>query len=213
MFKAHWMGLTSFEEAYSQQILLHEKVLFGAEGFVLGLEHPTVITLGVRGKANVDLLECAGIPVLPTDRGGQATLHSPGQLVIYPILPWKKWGLSPKDCVQELLQTTVDLFNHHGISAFLSKEGTGVYTAHGKIAFCGLRIQQGVSRHGLSLNLSNDLGLFRKIRACGSSSESLTSWSREIDEVPALESVFSEWVSILEKRLQRRFSATADLNT
>ena len=69
----------------------------------MGFEYPVTITLGIRGQTSVDLLESVevlekrGLSVIPTDRGGKATIHSPGQLVIYPILPLKNWGLGVKD--------------------------------------------------------------------------------------------------------------------
>lgn len=204
-FRTEWLGMTPYGVASTSQLARHQEVLAGADGSLLGLEHPTVITLGVRGKAAVDLLDVsAGIEVFPTDRGGQATLHSPGQLVIYPILPWRRWGISPKCCVHLLLETTVDLLREHGVKAFISPEGTGIYTSQGKIAFCGLRLQQGVSRHGLSLNLSNDLTLFKSIRPCGSASEHLTSWAKEVGQTPDSKIVFQEWAAHLRTRLAQR---------
>ena len=49
------------------------------------VEHPSVFTQGISGKAE-HLLENSNIPVVSTDRGGQITYHGPGQLIVYCLI-------------------------------------------------------------------------------------------------------------------------------
>lgn len=202
-----WLDQVPFEEALKLQMRLHEEVKKAGPGLILGLQHPAVITLGLRGEASKDLRsdsEVLPLPVHRIDRGGQATLHSPGQLVIYPILPFQRMGLTPRDYVCLLLKTTCEFFRDLGLDAQVSEEKAGVFTPRGKIAFCGLRLSQGVSRHGLSLNISNDLSLFRWIRPCGISEEPLTSLALEDHvqdgEMPVL---FRRWVQHFQRNMRR----------
>jgi len=138
---------------------------------VMGLEHPSVITLGLRAHRK-DLqelgLEQLTYPIYKIKRGGLATIHNPGQLVIYPILDLKKYNLSVKCFVSLLFQTTQKTLQDFGICSDIDLDkNPGVYTNIGKIAFCGLQIQNGITSHGLSININNDLTDFNKIQSCG----------------------------------------------
>lgn len=198
-WRRQWWGSVPYAEALERQAVQHRAVVTGeAPGAIFGLEHPPVITLGVRGRETLDLsaevatVQGAGWPVFRIDRGGQATLHSPGQLVIYPILPVTLWG-GTREFVRMLLETTADLLRAHGVEAWANECKAGVFTPSGKIGFCGLRIQQGVSRHGLALNVQNDLSAFRWIRPCGQAGEPLTSWEQSGVVPPPLPQIFEEW--------------------
>lgn len=194
-----WLSLMDYESALQAQsrswnsaraAILRNEI----SASILGLEHPAVVTLGSRGQADQDLK--AKIPFVRTDRGGQATLHSPGQLVIYPILALQQWKLGVREFVEILQTTTQALLQQYGIESRVAA-GAGLQTAHGKIAFIGLRVERGVTRHGLSLNVRNDLGLFSQIRSCGVETASL---DRMIDratdptQIPPLEQLFTEWL-------------------
>lgn len=169
MISSKWLGLLDYSECLSLQMNQWVSVKESTEEEVIfGVEHPSVITLGVRGNIQEDLFLSKNIPVVKADRGGQATLHSPGQLVIYPVLSLRKhhWGV--RDFIEILLLTSKNTFSDYGLSTQIDMTGaTGLYTDKGKIGFCGLRIKEGISYHGLSLNLKNDLGLFGQIRPCG----------------------------------------------
>lgn len=190
-----WLGRMAYQDALEEQLQAHAAVLAGGEDVLLGVEHPTVITLGVRGRRESDVFKTArDFDVVETDRGGQATLHNEGQLVIYPIVDLRRRGVSPREFVRLLLETSARVVREQGIACDVREDQAGVYTSQGKIGFCGLRIDRGVCRHGISLNVSNDLTAFSAIRPCGMSSESLTS-IRRIDpsskENP--ETLFKRW--------------------
>jgi lipoyl(octanoyl) transferase len=169
---SRWLGLQSYSDMEQFQKDQVSHFQNNNQVMVLGMEFHPVITMGVRANPHDDLLS-THIPVIQTDRGGQATLHSPGQLVIYPMLDLKSHNIGVKDFVQILMDMTAKTLSQIGIEAFLLSGETGVYTRQGKIAFCGLKIDSGVVRHGLSVNIKNDLGLFDNIRSCGRAQASL----------------------------------------
>jgi lipoyl(octanoyl) transferase len=130
------------------------------------LEHPPVYTLGQAGRPE-HLREPGGIPVVRTDRGGQVTYHGPGQLVAYLMLDLRRSGLGVKRLVNILEQSVIDLLGQRGISAYARPDAPGVYVNGAKIAALGLRVRQGCSYHGLSLNVAMDLEPFGRIDPCG----------------------------------------------
>ncbi len=130
------------------------------------VEHPPVFTQGLAGKAE-HLLAPGAIPVIAVDRGGQVTYHGPGQVVIYCLLDVRRLGLSVRGLVTVLEQAVIELLAGHGITAQARPDAPGVYVDGAKIASLGLRIRQGRSYHGLSLNVDMDLEPFTRINPCG----------------------------------------------
>lgn len=204
--QTRWLGLTSFSVGLELQDQAARWAREHGETTILGLEHEAVITLGKRGEPTKDIACTSSLPVVQIDRGGQATLHSPGQLVIYPILALKKMNLTVKEYVEELHTTTEQLLKNYGIESERGPE-SGLYTSAGKIAFFGVRIEQGVTRHGLSLNVRNDLGLFQDIRSCGVTSARLDSMAAHDKNAP-LQVLFNEWTAIFGERLSLTSEAT-----
>jgi lipoyl(octanoyl) transferase len=130
------------------------------------VEHPPVFTQGLAGKAK-HLLAPGDIPVIPVDRGGQVTYHGPGQVVVYCLLDVRRLGLSVRGLVTALEQAVIDLLATYGIIAQARPDAPGVYVDGAKVASLGLRIRQGRSYHGLSLNVDMDLEPFTRINPCG----------------------------------------------
>jgi lipoyl(octanoyl) transferase len=130
------------------------------------LEHAPVYTLGQAGRRE-HLLRDNGIPLVPTDRGGQITYHGPGQLVIYTLLDLRARDLGVRAAVQLLEQAVIDFLAAHGIAAARRKGAPGVYVAEAKIAALGLRVRNGCCYHGLALNVDLDLAPFEDIDPCG----------------------------------------------
>ena len=130
------------------------------------VQHPPVFTLGLNGKPQ-HILNAGEIPVIATDRGGQVTYHGPGQLVVYLLIDIKRLGLGVRAMVSLIEQSIIALLADYGIQAENRKEAPGVYVAGAKIAALGLRIKQGRSYHGLSLNIDMDLEPFSRINPCG----------------------------------------------
>ncbi len=198
-----WLGLFDYSAALETQKKYWNSVYDQSAGdTVLGLEHPAVITLGSRGESAQDLLGGA-LPCVVTDRGGQATLHSEGQLVIYPVVDLRRRGLGVREFVEILQTTTEQLLLEFGIQS-KPAAGAGLETETGKIAFIGLRVERGITRHGLSLNVVNDLCLFAQIRSCGVSAARLDRMANHpgfARTQPDLKAIFDTWTQFFERNL------------
>ncbi len=134
------------------------------------VEHPPVFTLGQAGKRE-HLLTDIGLPVVPIDRGGQVTYHGPGQAVVYVLLDLTRRKLKVRELVHCIEQAVIDRLAGWGIAAHRQPGAPGVYTGEGeglaKIAALGLRIKNGRSYHGVSLNVDMELSPFAAINPCG----------------------------------------------
>lgn len=130
------------------------------------VEHPPVFTQGMAGKPE-HLLAPGAIPIMQTDRGGQVTYHGPGQLVVYCLLDVRRLGFGVRALVSALERAVIDFLAAHKITAQARPDAPGVYVAGAKVASLGLRIRQGCSYHGLSLNVNMDLEPFSRINPCG----------------------------------------------
>lgn len=195
-----WFGLKSYSEGLSLQNEQREKVKASSKVFLVGLEHSEVITLGIRSHKDKDLLSLSSqYEVVKAQRGGHATVHNPGQLIIYPIVPLRFLELGVRDFVCLLIKTTKEFFKDYGIETF-EKEEPGLFTEKGKIALFGIQVKHGVSQHGLSINISNDLQSFKNIPVCNVKNEPMDKLSNYADNLP-LEELFEKWVRIFKKNL------------
>ncbi len=148
------------------------------------VEHEPVFTQGLAGKPE-HLLDPGGIPVIPTERGGQVTYHGPGQVVAYLMLDLRRRGLGIRDLVHALETVVIDLLADAGVIAGRRPGAPGVYVAAhadreagAKIASLGLRVSRGCSFHGLALNVAMDLAPFSRINPCGYPGLQVTDLSR-----------------------------------
>ena len=130
------------------------------------VEHPPVYTLGQAGKPE-HVLHDNGIPIVKIDRGGQVTYHGPGQVVIYLLLDLGRLKIKVRELVTAIEQGVIDFLASHGVSAERRSGAPGVYVGPAKIAALGLKIKNGCSYHGLSLNVDMDLTPFTAINPCG----------------------------------------------
>ena len=156
---------------------------------------PAVVTLGRRGSVENDLTSSFKkdqFELFQVERGGQATLHSPGQLVVYPLLTLKKYGIGVRQYVAHLERATMETLYDFGIQTQKRCDEPGLYTDEGKIAFFGVRVQEGRTQHGMALNVTNDLNLFRAIHSCGRQKECFDSMER-YGFSDSLEELFARW--------------------
>jgi lipoyl(octanoyl) transferase len=130
------------------------------------VEHPPVYTLGQAGKPE-HILKDIGIPVVKIDRGGQVTYHGPGQVVIYLLLDLARLKIKVRELVTAIEQAVIDLLATYRVTAERRDGAPGVYVGNAKIAALGLRIRNGCSYHGVSLNVDMDLSPFAAINPCG----------------------------------------------
>lgn len=156
-----WEAMRNFTDARSEQ----------DSDEIWICEHLPVFTLGLAGDP-VHMLQRSNIPLVNTDRGGQITFHGPGQIVIYPLLDLRRFGLKVREYVQLLEQSIIDALVEVGVADAQRKpDAPGVYTMHqgslAKIAALGIKIRKGCAYHGLSLNVGMDLTPFQQINPCG----------------------------------------------
>ena len=130
------------------------------------VEHPPVYTLGQAGKPE-HILRDIGIPLVKIDRGGQVTYHGPGQVVIYLLLDLPRLKIKVRELVTAIEQAVIDLLAEYNVTAERRDGAPGVYVGDAKIAALGLRIRNGCSYHGVSLNVDMDLSPFDVINPCG----------------------------------------------
>lgn len=168
-----WLG----QMPYVDSIMASQAVEDERKEKIEGLEYPLTITLGRRAdplrdiKASIRILRDRNIPIVGVERGGQATLHNPGQLVIYPHIDLLARGLKVRDYVERIENTTKRFLQRFGIDAFCKGDEPGLHTLSGKIAFFGVRVQRGFTSHGLAINVRNNLDDFALIRSCGKNEE------------------------------------------
>lgn len=195
-----FLGTTDYSKSLAIQENLMGLASHGKVGYIIGLEHPAVVTLGYRAEIEKEITNHNEIPIERINRGGLATIHSEGQLVIYPILNLRELGIGAREYVMLLLETTKELLQELGIESYIDEKCIGLYTHTGKIAFCGIQIKNGISQHGLSLNVRNDLSLFSNIRSCGQARPKLDSLSQhKINHT--LSDLYHAWIKIFKSKL------------
>jgi lipoyl(octanoyl) transferase len=171
--------------------------------FLLGFEYDRVLTLGKRAhlKELPPMLQ-SQFEVIPTDRGGLATLHSRGQLVIYPLVDLKNMNIGVRQFIQNLHSVSSEFLSQLGVQNHWDDDNPqGLFTQKGKIAFCGLRIRSGISTHGISININNQVQDFSLFPACGKCDAEITSVERELRAKNSLlrfslSEAFEKWSSV-----------------
>jgi len=149
---------------------------------LLLLEHPPVITLGVRTRndrshviATPETLEDAGVEVFESGRGGDVTYHGPGQLVGYPILDLRPDRCDVHRYVRDLEEVLIRAVAGFGIVSHRLPGLTGTWVGNEKLAAIGVRIARWVTSHGFALNVSTNLEHFGLIVPCGITGKGVTS--------------------------------------
>lgn len=196
-------GLVPYEEALVAQRWLRDAREDGSiPDVLLLLEHPPVYTRGRRSAPEElpmaeEWYALQGIEIRDTDRGGQVTYHGPGQLVAYPIVDLRAYGDDVHEFVRRLEQVAISALAEHGVEATTIEGLTGIWVPNedrrdsksslsplsgpsaAKIGSIGVHVSRGITTHGLSVNVSNDLQPFEWIVPCGIEGCRVTSLGRE----------------------------------
>jgi lipoyl(octanoyl) transferase len=200
---ARWLGRIGYREAWDLQHRLAGERSDGLIGDqVLLLEHDPVLTLGRYADeghvlATPAALARRGIEVIRVERGGEVTYHGPGQLVAYPIIALSARGLLLRPLVRALEAAMIETCAAFSVVAWRREGHPGCWCdpdsdAPRKIGALGIRVQRGVSYHGIALNVSVDLDDFALIDPCGMPGVASTSIAREAgrpEELPSTDSV------------------------
>ncbi len=196
---AWWLGRTPYRDAWELQ---HRLVTARAAGLIadqlLLLEHEPVLTLGrhsdpshvIAGPAE---LRARRIELVETERGGEVTYHGPGQLTAYPIVKLADRGLLIRPFVRALEDALTGTCAAFDVDAGPKDGFPGCWCGAGtrKIGAVGVRIEHGVSYHGIALNVTVRLSDFDLIDACGMPGLESTSIAQELGRAsePSTESV------------------------
>jgi lipoyl(octanoyl) transferase len=193
---AAWLGRVEYREAHARQRrLAAERADDRIGDQLLLLEHPAVLTLGRNADpahilATPDQLRARGIEVVRAERGGEVTYHGPGQLVAYPILGLSRRGLLIRPLVRALEAALVTTCAAFGVAAARRAGHPGCWCDPDggdprKIGALGLRVERGVTYHGIALNVTVDLADFALIDACGLPGVTSTSIAAERGDLAA----------------------------
>ena len=166
------LGLIEYRKAYALQKEAGDEVIAGGPERIFFCEHPAVFTLGRLADERYILtpreeLKRRGISVLSIDRGGEVTLHAPGQMVVYPILDLKRRGKDLHEYLRRLEGAVIEFLKSYDVAAARNPGKTGVWVGRKKIASIGVGVKKWISSHGLAVNINTDLGLFSLIKPCG----------------------------------------------
>ena len=166
-----------YVEALELQRATHRAVVSGSSpDTVIFLEHPAVFTAGKRTEDYERPTD--GSQVIDVDRGGRITWHGPGQLVGYPILRLPD-PIDVVGYVRRLEGIIIEVLADLGIESGRVDGRSGVWiNGIEKISAIGIRVAEGVTMHGFSLNCSNDFDAYSQIMACGIPDAGVTSISR-----------------------------------
>ncbi|MEO8905485.1 MAG: lipoyl(octanoyl) transferase LipB [Polyangiaceae bacterium] len=216
--RAVWLGRAAYEPVHALQHQLQEARKAGHIGdIVLFVEHEPTITLG-RGATADHLLTSeaalaeAGIAVVSTGRGGDVTLHGPGQLVCYPILDLHPDRMDVRRYVKDLNRVMMALAQSYGIHSGVIEKYIGLWAdladpsawsgvEHArnpvKLGAIGVRISRWVTMHGFAFNLSTDLALFRLIIPCGITEFGVASVASLTGNAPSVESAAERALTLI----------------
>jgi len=188
------------------------------KGYIIFLEHKPVITIGRFGDfknvlVSEKVLKRMGVDVFRTDRGGDVTFHGPGQLVVYPIIRLKDFGLGVRSYVHLIEDSLISVLKKLGIEAKRRVKRPGVWVGMNKIAAIGIKIRHHISMHGFSLNVNNDLDYYSLIVPCGLKNLGVTSIRNALNSDFSLMMVASSIAEEFGRKLDARMEYLCNINS
>jgi lipoyl(octanoyl) transferase len=225
------LGVVPYGEALvMQRALVERRKQSAIPDTLLLLQHPHVITLGVKGDggrghimAPAERLAALGVEVAETGRGGDVTYHGPGQLIAYPIIDLDPDRRDVHRYVRDLEEVMIRVCAACGVTAGRIAGKTGTWlrvpgegaasppappAAGGrspeKIGAIGVRISRWVTSHGIALNVWTDLEYFRLIVPCGIADYGVTSLEREIGVQIPMDRIEAQFVQSFGDVFDRR---------
>jgi lipoyl(octanoyl) transferase len=188
-FEIRRLGLVPYGEALKlQRELVEERRTGRVPDLLLLLQHPPVITLGVKGDggrsnvlATAERLAELGVEVSETGRGGDVTYHGPGQIVGYPILDLKPDRCDVHRYVRDLEEVMIRVCADYGVTAGRINGLTGAWVGNEKIGAIGVRISRWITSHGFAFNVTTNLADFQLIVPCGITAHGVTSLEKATD--------------------------------
>ena len=211
------LGIVPYAQALAlQRALVEERRSGRVPDTLLLLQHPPVITLGVRGdggRANIvadrSRLAELGIEVSETGRGGDVTYHGPGQIIGYPILDLRPDRCDVHRYVRDLEEVMIRTCANFGVHAGRIAGLTGAWVGVDKIGAIGVRISRWITSHGFAFNVNTNLDDFGLIVPCGIADHGVTSLERVLNRDVVVGDVEDAVIQYFEAVFERtaRFAA------
>ena len=197
-----------------QRALVEERRADRVPDLLILLQHPAVITLGVKGDggrsnvvATAERLSELGIAVEETGRGGDVTYHGPGQIVCYPIIDLRPDRQDVHRYVRDLEEVMIRTCADYGLEAGRIAGLTGTWIGAEKIGAIGVRISRWITSHGFAFNVSTRLDHFQLIVPCGISDRGVTSLERATGRSVGVEEVEDRITHHFGQVFERRLSS------
>jgi len=149
-------GVVAYNEAREAMDEVHKCAVADGENYLILCSHPNIFTVGSDSQERFEE------NVIACDRGGSVTCHSPGQNIFYFCFQVKH----PPRFYRKVLSAFESFFQNHLPAVKYDKTRPGFYIENRKIASLGFRYRDGVSLHGVALNVDVDLEFHSKIAPC-----------------------------------------------
>ena len=191
------LGLVDYDAALQmQRELVEERKAGRVPDLLILLQHPRVITLGVKGDggrshvvATPERLRELGVTVTEAGRGGDVTYHGPGQIVGYPIIDLKPDRCDVHRYVRDIEEVMIHVCADYGLTAGRIQGLTGTWIGAEKIGAIGVRISRWVTSHGFAFNVNTNLEDFQLIVPCGIGDRGVTSLQKQLGRAVPIEEV------------------------
>jgi lipoyl(octanoyl) transferase len=207
------LGRMAYGDALAlQRSLVDDRKADRVDDLLLLVEHPHVLTLGVRGDggrshilASPETLASRGVEVSETGRGGDVTYHGPGQIVGYPIVDLKPDRCDVHRYVRDIEEALIRTAADYGVTAERVSGLTGVWVGDEKLAAIGVRISRWVTSHGFAFNVTTDLSYFNLIVPCGIADRGVTSLEkllgRQVDREDVEDRIVAHFAHVFERNV------------
>ncbi len=193
------LGILDYDAAYTfQRDVARRRISCDiTEDVLLLVQHPAVVTLGRSTKpgsllSTTEFLDAEGVQLRDVERGGDITVHEPGQLVAYPIIDLKRHTKDLHWYLRQVEASVIFALALVGIDAGRSAGQTGVWRDGRKLASIGVHAREWVTWHGVALNVENDLTTFAHVVPCGIQSVEMTTVVREAKRLSRSAPTFGE---------------------
>ena len=138
------------------------------------LEHPVIFTGGIRAKDD-EILD-KKIKIFKTNRGGKITLHNPGQKIVYFVINLNNRKRDIRKLISLVELSVLEFLKIYKIKGNVDRKNIGIWTKNKKISAIGIKIKKWIAYHGCSININNNLSLYKKILPCGLNNDKITSF-------------------------------------
>lgn len=201
-----------------QRALVEERRADRIPDTLLLLQHPHVVTIGVKkeGRSHIlatpERLSSLGVEVFETGRGGDVTYHGPGQLVGYPIVDLNPDRRDVHRYVRDLEEVMIRVCAGYGVTAGRVKGFSGAWVGDTKIGAIGVRISRWITSHGFAFNVTTDVAFFDLIVPCGIADRGVTSLAAQIGREPSMHEVEERFVEQFASVFDRTPATPASLS-